>query len=168
MLKTTWLSCGLLATLLNFSLAAGILLPNAAKAADAIRQVPRDRLDTWWISERKVAPQYPKKGLDRLAQGCVGANFVIEADGSTSSHEVIVSHPRRIFDRSALQALKQWRFVPSDSNPGREMVFTNVILTFELHSSSNEPRDGMESILAVCDAGVAETWAKLQEQPTSR
>ena len=55
-------------------------------------------------------PRYPLIALNRGAEGEVVVEARIAADGSVNDARVVSSAPRRIFDRAALDAARQWRF----------------------------------------------------------
>jgi protein TonB len=60
----------------------------------------------------KTAPKYPRKAARSGKQGWVKIEFTITAQGEVVDPKVIASKPRRIFDRAAFKAIKQWRFKP--------------------------------------------------------
>ncbi|MEN7341522.1 MAG: energy transducer TonB [Pseudomonadota bacterium] len=59
-----------------------------------------------------IQPQYPREALLDGTEGWVKLGFTIEADGSVSDVEVLEAEPRRLFDRSARQAMYKWKFKP--------------------------------------------------------
>jgi TonB family protein len=61
---------------------------------------------------REVAAKYPPKAeLDRI-EGWVDVEFTISPAGVPEDLTVRNARPRRIFDRAALDSLRQWRFQP--------------------------------------------------------
>jgi protein TonB len=60
----------------------------------------------------KTTPQYPRKAARSGKEGWVKIEFTITPQGKVADPKVIASKPRRIFDRAALRAIKQWRFKP--------------------------------------------------------
>jgi protein TonB len=60
----------------------------------------------------RINPQYPRQALIDGTSGYVVIEFTIDADGSVSDPEIIESQPRRVFDRSAMQAIYKWKFKP--------------------------------------------------------
>jgi protein TonB len=38
--------------------------------------------------------------------------FTVTEQGAVSDPSVLASRPRRVFDRAALRAIRQWRFTP--------------------------------------------------------
>ncbi|MFB9217248.1 energy transducer TonB [Vibrio sinaloensis] len=60
----------------------------------------------------RVEPFYPAKARQRRAEGYVIIRFNIDESGSPVALEVIEAKPKRLFEREALKALKQWRYQP--------------------------------------------------------
>ena len=66
---------------------------------------------------RQSAPRYPPQAYRRRQEGTVEIEFVVMPDGSVGEVTVISSEPRGVFDREAINAMKEWRF----EAPGREL-----------------------------------------------
>jgi protein TonB len=77
--------------------------------------------------ETYVAPQYPARARRRGITGMVDVRFIINADGSIGSLEVVDAERGEIFAASALEAVRQWRFEPRD-----EAISSRVTLRFDL------------------------------------
>jgi protein TonB len=58
----------------------------------------------------RINPQYPRNELLAGVEGWVKVRFTVEPDGSVSSPRVVQSKPPRVFDSSALRAIKKWKF----------------------------------------------------------
>lgn len=80
-------------------------LPGIGGAGDA-EVVPLVRLE----------PVYPRKAARAGKEGWVKVEFTINARGKVTDAVVVDARPRRIFDRSALKAIRKWRFKPMLSN----------------------------------------------------
>jgi TonB family protein len=61
---------------------------------------------------RTVPPVYPPAAANEGKEGWVDIEFVINPDGVPQDLVVRDANPRRIFDRAALNAVKQWRWEP--------------------------------------------------------
>lgn len=61
---------------------------------------------------REVRPQYPRDAQVRGIEGWVDIEFTIEPDGATADLVVRGAEPAGVFERSALEALRRWRFEP--------------------------------------------------------
>ena len=64
----------------------------------------------------RVDPQYPRRALLREIEGHVLVGFTILPDGTTADLEVLESEPVGVFDRSALEAVRRWRFEPGSKS----------------------------------------------------
>ena len=98
-----------------------------------------DALEDYWVVVKKVAPKYPRPALKRKQQGCATVGYFVEADGSTSEHWVIASHPEKIFDRSAIRANKKFSYTPGDLNSDRKPVMTINTFTYNLTVGGVKP-----------------------------
>ncbi len=58
----------------------------------------------------KIPPRYPiRAALDRI-EGWVKIEFTITKEGTVKDAVVVQAHPSKIFNRSALQAIRRWKF----------------------------------------------------------
>ena len=60
----------------------------------------------------RVEPRYPYKASQRRIEGYVVIRFNIDEKGRPVDLEVIEATPKRVFEREAVKALKQWRYQP--------------------------------------------------------
>jgi len=81
----------------------------------------------------RVTPQYPLRASERGIEGWVEVEFTISKLGTVKDPSVINSHPSSIFDRSALKAIRKWKYNPKieDGEPV-ERPGVKVRLKFEL------------------------------------
>jgi protein TonB len=81
----------------------------------------------------RVSPQYPLRASERGIEGWVEVEFTISKLGTVKDPSVINSHPSSIFDRSALKAIRKWKYNPKieDGEPV-ERPGIKVRLKFEL------------------------------------
>ena len=61
------------------------------------------------------APEYPSAALRSGDSGEVVVEFTVNPDGSVSNPRVVRANPPRVFDRAALNAVRNWRFQPIGS-----------------------------------------------------
>ena len=89
--------------------------------------------DTDVVPIVRVQPQYPLRASERGIEGWVEVEFTISKLGTVKDPEVINSHPSSIFDRSALKAIRKWKYNPKieDGEPV-ERPGIQVRLKFEL------------------------------------
>jgi protein TonB len=64
----------------------------------------------------RVEPRYPVKARKRGAEGFVSLSFTIDETGRPTNIQVIGAEPRRMFERSAMRALKKWKYQPKIVN----------------------------------------------------
>lgn len=60
----------------------------------------------------RVEPRYPAQAVRRGAEGYVVMRFTIDETGRTQDIEVTDAKPRRMFEREAIRALRQWKYQP--------------------------------------------------------
>lgn len=121
-----------------------------AQDGDSILVVTSDQLDSYWTTEKKVAPNYPRQSLSKGEQGCVAVGFIIEPDGTTSSHHAVASFPSSNFDKSGIEAAKQFLYKPSDQNISKEAVFTTNTFTYEITTGRKRKDSPYETVGAAC------------------
>ncbi|MUI54531.1 energy transducer TonB [Aliivibrio fischeri] len=60
----------------------------------------------------RVEPKYPSRALKRRIEGYVIMSFSIDETGKPFAVSVQEAKPKRLFDRDAMRALKQWKYQP--------------------------------------------------------
>jgi len=65
---------------------------------------------------REVAASYPPDAERRGTEGWVDVEFTIAPTGATQDLVVRNAEPKDVFEKSALEALSKWRFVPIERN----------------------------------------------------
>lgn len=75
------------------------------------------------------APYYPEAAKRKGAQGKVLINVTVKIDGTPLMVAIASSSGSSILDEAALDAVKQWRFIPAKR--GGELVQANVIVPVE-------------------------------------
>jgi TonB family protein len=81
-----------------------------------------------------VAPAYPRAAKDQRIMGTTLTRIVVNADGTISDASTIRAHP--IFERYVLDALKAWRFKPSDKKH-----ILQISCSFEMTNENCEGTD---------------------------
>jgi protein TonB len=64
----------------------------------------------------RIEPAYPRKAARSGEEGWVKIEFTITEHGTVVDPVVVEARPRRVFDRSALAAIRQWQFRPRLDN----------------------------------------------------
>ena len=60
----------------------------------------------------RINPEYPVRALQRRIEGWVTLEFTITEVGSVEDVVVLASEPGTVFDRSAMQAVRKWKYNP--------------------------------------------------------
>jgi protein TonB len=79
---------------------------------------------------RRVEPLYPQLAVQLRREGRVELHAVISTDGSIQSLEVISGDPLLI--RSALAAVREWRYRPTILNGQPVEVDTHITVIYTL------------------------------------
>jgi protein TonB len=85
-----------------------VLADDRSQATNATTIVPEDSL----VKIEHRAPDYPRRAAERGAQGWVDVQFTVAADGSTRDAVVTGSSPAGLFEKSVLDAIRDWRYEP--------------------------------------------------------
>ena len=105
----------------DLDLGAGPDLGAAASDADVVPIV-------------RVNPQYPVRAAERGIQGWVEVQFTISAAGTVKDAVVINAKPGTVFNRSALRAIRKWKYNPKiEDGEAVERPGVKVRLTFKLN-----------------------------------
>ena len=80
----------------------------------------------------KVDPVYPKWAKDREYQGEVFLKVQVFADGQVGKIVVKKSSGYKILDRSAVDAVKQWKFTPGREGNTPIWYWVNIPIKFQL------------------------------------
>lgn len=81
----------------------------------------------------RVQPQYPLRAAERRIEGWVELEFTITAAGTVKDPVVTNSHPGAIFNKSALRAVRKWKYNPKIENGvAVERAGIRVRLTYRL------------------------------------
>jgi len=91
---------------------------------------------------KRIEPKYPVKAAQAGTEGSVLLKFNVEADGSVSHVEVVNGKPAYVFDKSAITALKQWRYKAN----GKVSKNLLVQLDYLMGPSSKKPESLIERI----------------------
>jgi len=75
----------------------------------------------------KPAPEYPERALFANVEGVVRISVTVAPDGRVINAVVIAAAPEGWFEKSALAAIRKWKYRP----PRREITF-EVAIEFKL------------------------------------
>ncbi|MHB1870999.1 MAG: TonB family protein [Steroidobacteraceae bacterium] len=105
------------------TLAATPSPPTAAQLAQVADQLRRTHY---------VPPVYPQRALtDRIA-GEVTVQYVVDRSGRTRDLQVVNANPALVFNRAALDAIRQWRYSPPKFHGQPLDVPVRTMIRFEL------------------------------------
>lgn len=76
----------------------------------------------------KIMPEYPHKALRRGREGVVEIAFNILPTGETTEIQVLRAQPTGVFEKAAIEAVKQYRYAPQS----REIRGLNEVFEFRL------------------------------------
>ena len=82
--------------------------PPPAAAAAANGFVTANEL----IRTRYTQPQYPQGARERGTEGWVDLQFIVHKDGSLGDVSVVGAEPVGVFEQSALESVRRWRYQP--------------------------------------------------------
>ena len=100
--------------------------PVSATAPAAPAPVQRQLISELGI-ERYIAPKFPRSARRRGISGFVEVAFTLNPDGTTGDLQVVDAVPRGVFDESAEDAVRQWRFAPRE-----QAAKARIVLSFQL------------------------------------
>jgi TonB family protein len=96
------------------------------------------------IKTRHVAPIYPPDARRSGVQGTVIVETVVGVDGRVIDARVLRSIP--LLDQAALEAVRQWEFVPTLFNGAPVPIVMTVTVDFTLNGAA--PRSGSSELVA--------------------
>jgi len=135
-------------------LAAFFTLAAWAQDDNTVLAVPVSQLGAFWIPDHMEAARYPLNAGRKREEGCATIGFIIEADGTTSSHQVVTSWPDSKFANPSLDAARQFTYRPAPDNPRHEAVYTTYTFTFLLDRTERDSTDAQDALTRVCLAQV--------------
>lgn len=126
----------------------------------------------YWSRDASVAsssvPRYPRAALVAGMTGCVNIGFIIEPDGTTSGHRVLIGKTsftgtrRRStvigqFAQATVDMLKTFRYQPGPENPRRLRGFASTFADFSLEGSGGRGSEcRIENLTAFMRAAAEE------------
>ena len=81
---------------------------------------------------RKVDPEYPERALTQKITGSVTLEFVVNTKGEPQDVRVVSAEPAGTFDRSAIAAVKRWRYEPLVVDNVPQEVTARTTVRFQL------------------------------------
>lgn len=111
-----------------FSAAMATLFVSAASSALA-QEKPKSAPP----AIKRVPPVYRPELVADQVEGWVHLRVSITSEGRVDGAEVISAYPEKVFDKSALDAVKQWAFEPRRVE-GKAVAFPDaeLVITFKM------------------------------------
>jgi TonB family protein len=81
---------------------------------------------------RTVEPEYPDRALTQRIAGSVTVEFTVGTDGEPKDVRIVAAEPAGTFERSALAAVKRWRYQPMIVNDVPVEVPARTTIRFAL------------------------------------
>ena len=105
----------------------GLVRPAAAAAMLAVAVLPRLASAGEADLVARVEPEFPREALQAGAErGLVRARLTLDGSGEVTRVEILEANPRRIFDRTVVRTLSQWRY-----NAGRDGRNVEIDIEFK-------------------------------------
>lgn len=139
------------------SASACFLPATEAQEVDGVLYLPGNESKAYWYPEKKVAPVYPRRALQKGKQGCATVGYVVEADGSTSTHRVIAVFPSKIFNASSIKAAKQFVYSPTEGNSDKTPVYVTNTFTFQIGGGDGRREEVQAELSEVCNTAANES-----------
>ncbi len=90
------------------------------------KQVAKDSTE-WREPVKRREPEFPKEAAQKGAFGYVTMRFLVNEAGNVEAIDTLDSYPKGLFDRSAIKAMKGWKY-----QPGKGKFIGKVVLEFSL------------------------------------
>jgi len=122
------------------SLVVAASMAVGAASADQRKQMPGSEQDVVQASTLKrthiVAPAWPESAAG--VEGWVMLWFTVQPDGTVSDIEVKESHPESVFDASATEALRQWKYEPVERDGKKIAQRAEIRVKYALPNKERE------------------------------
>jgi TonB family protein len=118
---------------------------------------------------KRVEPVYPTLARQTRISGTVALHVVISRKGSVQEMEVVSGHPLLV--QSALDAVRQWKYQPTQLNGEPVEVDTTIDVIFALNDNTQQggqPKLMVQAPKSIDPALRADVLALLEENHVSR
>jgi len=80
----------------------------------------------------KVYPKFPRRAKLQRKEGFVQVQFQIDLNGYVHNPIITKSKPKGLFEKSALRAIKKWRFKPIKNSDQNALVDASITFNYRL------------------------------------
>ncbi|ABI40581.1 TonB family protein [Shewanella sp. MR-4] len=108
---------------------------NTIEYLDLTSEDKKELLNEYWITDKRVHPEYPIEAAKNGISGCVALVVGINSSGKPSGYKVKKSYPEGVFDNYATAALANWRWKATDKNSDKKPVLTIIQMDFSVSKS---------------------------------
>ena len=129
------------------------LATTTALAVEKAQVIPPERLANYWLLAANGDANAPNSGRNLDAPSCAAVSYIVEKDGSTSHAKLERLVPDGDLGKVAVSAVAGMRFAAAKQNPGKDRVFTYVVIPFNLPNAASAnaaDRATRASVLAAC------------------
>jgi hypothetical protein len=127
----------------------------ASEIPAGVHRIPPDRLAHYWLLDPDSAQgRAPNAGFGLDAATCVAVSYMVEKSGTTSHVKLERAVPPGPLAKVAFNVVAGMRFAAAAQNPGKDAVYTYVVIPFNLPdpaSASPAERTRRAAVLAPCD-----------------
>jgi len=99
-------------------------MKNMVMTEDSVDVAPRPLV--------RSAPKYPSRARAKGISGTVSLSLLIDASGNVQRIKVLDANPAGVFEESAVEAVRNWRFEPAMYNGEKVRVWARQVLRFDL------------------------------------
>ena len=139
-------------------------------ASDDIRVVREADMSKFWTPRNPKPPRFSKRILRKHEWACVAVGFVVEPDGTSSTHRILRKEPDDpVLDKSAIAAVKRWLFDPGPLNAAREPVYTTAMFStfrFGMSPTSEETQQAALAVSKACEVDIDPDAVKSAATPS--
>lgn len=153
-------------TLLHVVLGFFLFSPSTCWAQEpgSFMFLPGDQLDAYWVVDKKVAPNFPRKALQKGEQGCATVAFIVGPEGTTSNHKIIVSSSD-LFREASIKAAEKFLYKPSESNDEKVSVITINTFTYHITDGRRSDEEVREALNELCESRAMEVLGATADDP---
>jgi len=106
--------------------------PKIVKADSETEAFMLDEVDTPPQVIKSYPPSYPKAARNKSVGGKVVLKFVVTTDGTAREIEAVAAEPEGIFEESAIEAVKKYKFNPGMKDGKPVDIIVKLPIVFEL------------------------------------
>jgi len=109
-----------------------------------------DHFREYWEVKKTQRPVYPQNLLKERAMGCALVGFIIETNGKVSTVEPLSAFPNGAFATAARNAVRKWRFKPTQANTDPFPTYALQNIVFRLEGAGIKKAPPTEEINQIC------------------